>query len=117
MLATSCHTLSLHAALPISARAQTLALQVLEATAAELQPAELERAKAQAKAGLLMGLESVQARCDHLARQLMIYRTPVAAADIVAEHDRCDLDRARRVASRHLAGPLAAAPVGHTIAT
>src|SRR3546814_9610398 len=58
-----------------AARAQTLARQVLEATAAELQPAELERAKAQAKAGLLMGLESVQARCDHLARQLMIYRS------------------------------------------
>src|SRR3546814_12335528 len=99
-----------------AARAQTLARQVLEATAAELQPAELERAKAQAKAGLLMGLESVQARCDHLARQLMIYGRPVDAAEIVAEIDRCDLDRVRSVASRMLAGPMAGATVGHRLA-
>lgn len=99
-----------------AARAQTLARQVLEATAAELQPAELERAKAQAKAGLLMGLESVQARCDHLARQLMIYGRPVDAAEIVAEIDRCDLDRVRSVASRMLAGPMAEATVGHRLA-
>src|SRR3546814_16509789 len=76
-----------------AARAQTLARQVLEATAAELQPAELERAKAQAKAGLLMGLESVQARCDHLARQLMISGRPVDAAEIVAEIALSHLDR------------------------
>src|SRR3546814_8831824 len=94
---------------------QTRGRQVLEATAAELQPAELERAKAQAKAGLLMGLASVQARCDHLARQLMIYGRPVDAAAIVAEIDRCDLDRVRSVASRILAGPMDEATVGHRL--
>ena len=79
------------------------------------QAAQAE-AKAQAKAGLLMGLESVQARCDHLARQLMIYGRPVDAAEIVAEIDRCDLDRVRSVASRMLAGPMAEATVGHRLA-
>jgi predicted Zn-dependent peptidase len=99
-----------------AAQAQALARQVLETTAAELQPAELDRAKAQAKAGLLMGLESVQARCDHLARQLMIYGRPVEAAEIVAEIDNCSLDQVRGVAARMLSGPMAIATVGHKLA-
>src|SRR3546814_12944464 len=41
-------------------RALDLTRKVLEPTAAELQPAELERAKAQDREGLLLGLESVQ---------------------------------------------------------
>ena len=46
----------------------------------------------------------------------MIYGRPVDAAEIVAEIDRCDLDRVRSVASRMLAGPMAEATVGHRLA-
>src|SRR3546814_8023460 len=81
-------------------RALDLTRKVLEQTAAELQPAELERAKAQARAGLLMGLESVQARCDHLARHLMLFGRPVEAAEIVAEIDRCTLEQVDRKSTR-----------------
>ena len=99
-----------------AARALELARKVLIETAETLEPAELERAKAQAKAGLLMGLESVQARCDHLARQLMIYGRPVDAAEIVAEIDACDLDRVRAVGAAMLATPVTEATVGHKFA-
>ncbi len=99
-----------------AARARDLARKVLAQTAADLQPTELARAKAQAKAGLLMGLESVQARCDHLARQLMIYGRPVEAAEIVADIDRCDLEQVRRLATSMLNGPMTEATVGHKLA-
>src|SRR3546814_11068442 len=46
-------------------RALDLTRKVLEQTAAELQPAELGRAKAQARAGMVSGLEPVQARWCH----------------------------------------------------
>ena len=35
----------------------------------------------QLKAGLLMGLESVQARCDHLARQIQVHGRAVPVAE------------------------------------
>ena len=63
-----------------------------------------------------MGLESVQARCDHLARQLMIYGRPVDAAEIVAEIDACDLDRVRAVGAAMLATPATEATVGYKLA-
>src|SRR3546814_16592842 len=68
-----------------AARAQSLARQVLEAPAAALPPAELERATAQATPRLLIGLDSVSARCAPLSRPLVHYRrsgdaSPPAAA-------------------------------------
>lgn len=99
-----------------AARALDLARQVLRETAIGLEPAELDRAKAQAKAGLLMGLESVQARCDHLARQLMIYGRPVDAAEIVADIDSCALEQVRALAMAMLDGPMTEATVGHRLA-
>src|SRR3546814_13843764 len=69
-------------------RALDLTRKVLEQTADELPPAELERAKAQATAGLLMGLESVQERCAHLDRTLMLCGRPVDAAETGAAIDR-----------------------------
>lgn len=97
-------------------RALDLAVKVLDQTAAGLEPEELNRAKAQAKAGLLMGLESVQSRCDHLARQLMIYGRPVSADEIVAEIDRCTLDQVRAAGATILGGPMTQASVGHKLA-
>jgi len=97
-------------------QAMALTRDVLHKTAKDLQPAELARAKAQVKAGLLMGLESVQAQCDHLARQLMIHGHPVPVADIVRRIDGCDLEMVRAAACRMIAGPMAHASVGHGMA-
>jgi len=66
------------------AEAFALARDVLARTAETLDEAELDRAKAQAKAGLLMGLEAVATRCDHLARQVQVHGRVVSPAETVA---------------------------------
>jgi len=97
-------------------RALALARDVMARTAAGLTQAELDRARAQAKAGLLMGLESVQSRCDHLARQLQIHDRIVSPAEIVAQIDAVTLDQARTAALNALAGGEALASVGGRLA-
>ncbi len=47
--------------------------------------AELARAKAQLKAGLLMSLESTGSRCEQLARQWQIFGRVIPAAETVAK--------------------------------
>ncbi|MCK9908585.1 insulinase family protein [Microbacteriaceae bacterium K1510] len=49
--------------------------------------AEVNRAKAQMKAGLLMALESSEARVGQLARQMLAYGRPIALEEIVARVD------------------------------
>jgi predicted Zn-dependent peptidase len=86
--------------------------EVLARTAAELTEAELARARAQAKAGLLMGLEAVTARADHLARQIQIFGRIVPPEETVALIDAVTIDEARTVGQAMLAGPSALATVG-----
>jgi predicted Zn-dependent peptidase len=49
-----------------------------------LGAAELRRARAQLKAGILMSLESTSARCEQLAQHLLVYDELLDVADIVA---------------------------------
>ncbi|HLZ79338.1 MAG TPA: pitrilysin family protein [Sphingomonas sp.] len=97
-------------------RAFALAREVLARTADDLSQAELARAQAQAKAGLLMGLESVQARCDHLARQVQVHGRIVPVAETVAQIDRVDLAHARRAGAEAIGGGIATASVGGKLA-
>lgn len=97
-------------------RAFALAREVLARTADDLSAAELVRAQAQAKAGLLMGLESVQARCDHLARQVQVHGRIVPVAETVAQIDRVDLAHARRAGAAAIGGGIATASVGGKLA-
>lgn len=48
-----------------------------------LEVREIDRSKAQLKAGLLMALESTASRCEQLAQQLMIYGRPVPPQEII----------------------------------
>jgi len=99
-----------------AAAAYALAREVLADTAGTLSEAELERARAQARAGLLMGLESVQARCDHLARQIQIHGRIVSAAESVAQIEAVTLDQARAAGQAALASGAAVATVGGVLA-
>jgi predicted Zn-dependent peptidase len=66
------------------------------ARAAEtLNEAEVARAKAQMKAGLLMALESSSARAEQLARQIIVYGRPLSLAEIVAKIEAVTVDSAR----------------------
>ena len=99
-----------------SGKAHQLAGEVLARTAETLDDTELARAKAQAKAGLLMGLESVATRCDHLARQLQIHGRIVPATESVAQIEAVTVAAARAVGQAALSGPKALATVGGTLA-
>jgi predicted Zn-dependent peptidase len=98
------------------AEAFTLARDVLARAAETLDEAELDRAKAQAKAGLLMGLEAVATRCDHLARQIQVHGRVVTPAEIVALIDAVTVEDARRAGQAALSGPMAVASVGGKLA-
>lgn len=98
------------------AEAFTLARDVLARTAETLDQAELDRAKAQAKAGLLMGLESIATRCDHLGRQIQIHGRPVPPSETVALIDAVTIEDARRAGQAALSGPMAVASVGGKLA-
>ena len=73
---------------------------------------ELNRARAQVKAGLLMGRESTGARAEQLAQQLMIFGRPLPVAEIVAELEAVDRARIARMAERLTSSPPAFAALG-----
>jgi predicted Zn-dependent peptidase len=73
---------------------------------------ELNRARAQVKAGLLMGRESTGARAEQLAQQLMIFGRPLPVAEIVAELEAVDRARLMRVAERLTSSAPAFAALG-----
>ncbi|HET9716820.1 MAG TPA: pitrilysin family protein [Pseudolabrys sp.] len=60
-----------------------------------LNDAEVNRAKAQMKAGLLMALESCEARVGQLARQMLAYGRPIPLDEIVAKIDAVTVEKAR----------------------
>ena len=67
----------------------------LERSVSTITEAEVARAKAQMKAGLLMGLESCSARAEQLARQVMIYGRPVPLSETVAKIEAVTVDSAQ----------------------
>jgi predicted Zn-dependent peptidase len=60
-----------------------------------LKEAEINRAKAQMKAGLLMALESSESRISQLARQMLAYGRPIPLHEIVAKIDAVTVESAR----------------------
>jgi predicted Zn-dependent peptidase len=68
-----------------------------------LNDTEINRAKAQMKAGLLMALESSEARVGQLARQMLAYGRPIPLEEIVAKVEAVTVESAR-AAGRALIG-------------
>lgn len=68
-----------------------------------LNDTEVARAKAQMKAGLLMALESSEARLGQIARQMLAYGRPIPLDEIVAKVDAVTVTSAR-AAGRALIG-------------
>ena len=96
--------------------ALALARRVLAETADTLTQAELDRARAQAKAGLLMGLESVATRADHLARSLQIHGRIVPPAETIGLLNAVTVEQARAAGQAALSGGEALATVGGKLA-
>ena len=73
---------------------------------------ELDRARAQVKAGLLMSLESTGARCEQLARQMQVFGRTIPTEETVARINAVGLDDVRRVATRLFRGRPTLAALG-----
>jgi predicted Zn-dependent peptidase len=67
-----------------------------------ISQAELDRARAQLRAGTLMARESTSARVETLAQGLLIKGRPVPVAEILAELDAVTVEDIRRVAANTL---------------
>jgi predicted Zn-dependent peptidase len=77
-----------------------------------LAPDELERARAQLKAGLLMSLESTMTRVEQQAGHMMVHGTPFVPEELVRRIDAVDQEGVKRVARRLLSGPPTLAALG-----
>jgi predicted Zn-dependent peptidase len=77
----------------------------LRRSAEGLSPAEIDRARAQMKAGLLMGLESPSARCERLARMIAVWNRVPDVEETVARIDAVTPGDIRAFAETLCTGP------------
>lgn len=68
-----------------------VALEVMERATRDLTPAEVARAKAQMKVGLLAGLEAPSGRVEQMARQVLSFGRVIDGAEITAKLDAVTL--------------------------
>ena len=71
---------------------------------ATVSDGEVDRARAQLKAGLLMSLESTQARAERLGRHILLFGRPLPIPEMIARVDAVDREAVRRTARRILQG-------------
>ena len=73
---------------------------------------EIERARAQLKAGLLMSLEGTTARCEQQANHMLVFGRPLDLGELVAQIDAVDAAAVERVARRLASAPPTLAAIG-----
>jgi predicted Zn-dependent peptidase len=87
--------------------------ELIGAAAGKPADAELARAKAQLKAGLLMGLESSSARAEQMARQLLLFDRLMEPPELIERIDAVTADAVRELAANLVgASPPSVAVVG-----
>ena len=89
-----------------------IARDVLAATAADLTQIELNRARAQVEAGMLMGLETAQGSADQMARSIEVFGRILSLDDLLGQIRSVTVEQARAAGQRLLDGPAAIASVG-----
>ena len=95
-----------------TAAAAALIAETVAETAATATPRELDRAKAQMKAGMLMALESAWGQASYVARQLSLFGRLVEPAEMVRRIEAVSLEEVRVAGAKILAGPRASATIG-----
>lgn len=81
-----------------------LTIDELKRSADDMSVAEVDRARAQMKAGLLMGLESASSRAERLARQVAIWNRVIPLEETVQKIDAVDLGAVRDFAGGMMQG-------------
>ena len=99
-----------------AAESVRLAREVLAAAAEGLTEAELDRARAQIEAGLLMGLETAQGRADHMARSIEVFGRLLPLDELLGQMRAVSAADARAAGQSLLDGPVAVASVGAKLA-
>jgi len=98
---------------PRQARAaEALMLELLAEAAQGATQRELDRVRMQAKAGLLMSLESPWGQASYVARQLSVHGRLVEPAEIVRKLEAVTLDEVRAAGAAMIAGARAGATIG-----
>ncbi|MEA1014039.1 pitrilysin family protein [Sphingosinicella sp. LY1275] len=95
-----------------SAAAAQLIEEVLAEAVTSIDQREVDRVRTQAKAGLLMSMESSWGQANYVARQLALYNRLVDPAQIIADLAAVTVDDVRAAGGRMLAGPRARATIG-----
>ncbi|MDT9599394.1 M16 family metallopeptidase [Sphingosinicella rhizophila] len=95
-----------------SASAVQLIEEIVGDSVATMTQRELDRVRTQAKAGLLMSLESSWGQAHYVARQLSLHDRLVDPAEVVADLEAVTLDQLRAAGAKMLAGPRARATIG-----
>jgi predicted Zn-dependent peptidase len=95
-----------------AAAASELIEQVLAQAASEASGKELERARTQARAGLLMSLETTWGQVNYLSRQLALYGRLVEPDELLEKLAAVTLEQVRAAGQAMLAGPRASAAIG-----
>ncbi|HKN41561.1 MAG TPA: pitrilysin family protein [Sphingomicrobium sp.] len=96
--------------------ALNLAQEVVESAVEGLTEAELNRARAQVEASILMALETPQGRADSMARSIEIFGRIMTADEMLAELRAVDVAAARAAGQAMLNGPRAIASIGGKLA-
>jgi len=65
---------------------------------------ELNRARAQYRAGLMMSHESASARASQIARQMLLFGRPISTEELVQRIDAVSVDRVRGLADKIFTG-------------
>jgi len=76
----------------------------LERAAHDISEKELQRARAQLRAGLLMTLESPAARAGQIARQLLLFGRVIPTEELVEKIESITVSGIRDLATRILTG-------------
>ncbi|MEM7241418.1 MAG: pitrilysin family protein [Pseudomonadota bacterium] len=93
-------------------------LHELRRATEDISEVEVNRARAQMKSGLLMGLESASSRCERIARMLIIHGRVPSLDEVIAKVDAVDVAAVRDFAAQLIAqkpalalyGPVSQAP-------
>jgi predicted Zn-dependent peptidase len=84
----------------------------LKRAAEDMSDEEVARARAQMKAGMLMGLEGASSRCERLARTVSIFNRVPHLDEVIAKIDAVDAERVKSFAAELCAKPPALALYG-----
>ena len=93
-----------------------LARSVLATSVETLTDAEVQRARAQLEAGLLMGMESAQGRADQMARSIEVFGRILSLDELLGQIRAVDAEAARSAGAALLDGRAAVASVGAQLA-